>query len=133
MRAAIARGLENTGYAMHITVGPHTLRADEPVDKGGTDSGPTPHEMLLSALAACISMTLRMYATRKGWPLANAHVRVTGGPSADGTGYAVNCRVGLEGPLDAEQRARLIDIAQRCPVHRTLTGHVAIQSAEEAL
>ena len=111
-----------------ITIGGLRLRADEEVAKGGTDTGPEPHELLLSALGACTSMTLRLYAERKGWPLRSVRVTLTGGP-ADGK-YAINRQIALEGDLDAEQRQRLLEIANKCPVHRTLTGEVAVQTSE---
>jgi len=111
-----------------IAIGDFRLRADEPVEKTGTDTGPEPHELLLSALGACTSMTLRLYAARKGWPLRRVQVTLTGGPT-DGV-YAITRRITLEGDLDAGQRLRLIEIANKCPVHRTLTGEVLIQTTE---
>lgn len=111
-----------------ITIGGFRLRADEPVDKGGTDTGPEPHEFVLTALGACTAMTLRLYADRKGWPLTHVQVTLTGGP-AEGK-YAITRQITLAGELDAEQRQRLIEIANKCPVHRTLTGEVLIQTTE---
>ncbi len=111
-----------------ITIGGFRLRADEPVDKGGTDTGPEPHEFVLTALGACTAMTLRLYAERKGWPLTHVQVTLNGGP-AEGK-YAITRQITLEGELDAEQRQRLIEIANKCPVHRTLTGEVLIQTSE---
>lgn len=111
-----------------IAIGDFRLRADEPVEKTGTDTGPEPHELLLSALGACTSMTLRLYAARKGWTLRRVQVTLNGGP-AEGT-YAITRRITLEGDLDAGQRLRLIEIANKCPVHRTLTGDVRIQTTE---
>jgi len=111
-----------------ITIGGFGLRADEPIDKGGDDTGPEPHEFLLSALGACTAMTLRLYAARKGWPLTNVRVTLNGGP-IEGK-YAITRHIALEGELDAEQRQRLIEIASKCPVHRTLTGEVQIETNE---
>ena len=119
---------DGTKLGQEITIGSHRLRGDEEADKGGNDSGPEPHELLLAALGACTSMTLRLYAERKGWPLNGVHVRLTGAP-ADGR-YAITRHITMDGGLDAEQRARLLEIANRCPVHRTLTGEVAIQTRE---
>lgn len=111
-----------------ITIGEFRLRADEPVDKGGADTGPEPHEFVLSALGACTSMTLRLYAERKGWPLQRVVVTLSGGP-ADGK-YVITRQIMIEGDLDADQRMRLIEIANKCPVHRTLTGEVSIETRE---
>jgi putative redox protein len=119
---------DGTKLGQDITIGGFRLRADEEVGKGGADSGPEPHELLLSALGACTSMTLRLYAERKGWPLRHVRVTLTGGP-ADGK-YAITRRIAMDGGLDAEQRQRLLAIADKCPVHRTLTGEVAIQTTE---
>lgn len=130
MREVNARSADRSGLAIDVEVGPNRLRADEPIEQGGADTGPTPHEMLLAALGACTSMTLRMYARRKGWPLENAHVQVTGG-AGEGA-FRIRQLVRLVGPLDAGQRARLMEIAGRCPVHRTLTGTVAIATADAA-
>jgi putative redox protein len=111
-----------------IEVGTHTLRADEPADKGGDDNGPEPHELLLAALGSCTAITLKLYADRKGWPLRDVHVTLTGA-SAEGR-FAITRRLTLTGELDAEQRQRLVEIAGKCPVHRTLTGEVAITTTE---
>ncbi len=127
-----------SGYAQRIQTGPHTLAADEPVSVGGTDRGPGPYELLLAALGACKSMTLRMYADRKGWPLAGTrieleHSRIHAEDCADcetkeGKVDRIAVAIGLGGPLDAEQRARLLEIADRCPVHRTLVSEISIQT-----
>lgn len=111
-----------------ITIGTFRLRADEEIEKGGADTGPEPHELLLAALGACTSMTLRLYAERKGWPLREVRVTLTGGP-ADGK-YGITRQIVMVGDLDAGQRQRLIEIAGKCPVHRTLTGEVVIQTSE---
>jgi len=127
------------GYRTAIESAGHALVADEPVAVGGTDAGLSPYELLSSALAACTSMTLQMYARRKEMPLEEAAVRVTHTRI-----HAEDCahcetRVGridrfertitLVGPLDAEQCQRLLEIADRCPVHRTLTGEIEIVTA----
>jgi uncharacterized OsmC-like protein len=128
-----------TGFAQSIEVGPHRLAADEPVDLGGTDTGPDPYGLLLAALGACTSMTLRMYATRKGWPLQDVsvhlhHEKIHAKDCVDcetkvGKLDRIDCRIELGGPLDAEQRARLLDIASKCPVHRTLKSEIEIRSS----
>lgn len=108
-----------------VRVGELSLDADEPKDLGGDDAGLAPHELVLAGLGACTSMTLRMYAERKGWPLSA--VRVVLGAER-GTPFTITRRIELEGPLDAEQRQRLLEIANKCPVHKTLTGAIAIES-----
>jgi putative redox protein len=109
--------------------------ADEPVEAGGLGSGPTPYDLLSAVLGACTAMTLRMYARRKGWPLAR--VRVCVGHSRDAKATPPDAfvrEIVLEGDLSADQHARLVEIAQRCPVHRTLENGSRVQTREaEAL
>lgn len=121
-------------YAQAIKARMHQWAAGEPVEIGGTDNGPTPYELLLSALGACTSITLEMYAARKGWPLDKVHVTLehskeerageNGGKPVD----MIDRIVRLEGALDDEQRAKLIEIAEKCPVHRTLTNQININT-----
>ena len=116
-----------TPYVTDITVGSHRLLADEPVDAGGADVGPTPRELLLSALGACTAITLRMYAQRKQWPLEEVNVQLTFGDSGTAKGTTIIVRdVKLTGALDEEQRQRLLQIANACPLHKILTGTVEI-------
>ena len=136
--AVIVTGAGDGKYAQIISAGGHLLRADEPTDVGGDDSGPGPHELLQSALGACTAMTVRMYAERKKWPLENVQVTLHHSkvePTAEGDGKPADPRadlierlVRLDGPLDAEQRQRLLEIANKCPVHRTLTTGVRIET-----
>lgn len=128
MRTVTARLATADRLATDIEIGPHLLRADEPADKGGTDAGPTPTELLLAALGACEAITLRMYAARKGWPLVNAQVSLTAA-TVDGV-YVIRRRLTLEGEtLTDEQRGRLHEIANRCPVQRAITGEVRVEDA----
>ncbi len=116
----------------------HLLRADEPVEAGGTDSGPGPYDFLLAGLGACTAMTLRLYAARKKWPLENAHVtlrheKIHAEDCADcetkaGMLDRIERVVRLDGPLDADQKARLMEIADKCPVHKTLTSEIRIET-----
>jgi putative redox protein len=126
------------GLVTEIAAGEHRLLADEPVSAGGSGQGPTPYDYVLAGLGACTAMTLRMYATRKGWPLEGVAVHLRHGKV-----HAQDCadcetRIGridviervieLAGPLDAEQRERLLQIAERCPVHRTLSSEIKIRT-----
>ena len=124
------------GHQQEITAGKHRLVADEPVEAGGTDAGPDPYVLLLSALGACTSITLRLYARRKGWPLEEVtveleHARVYAQDCENCEGEAgridrIQRRVRLRGPLDSVQVARLAEIARRCPVHKTLLAGVRV-------
>ena len=107
----------------------NTWNADEPTEEGGANTGPAPHRLLLSALGACTAITLQMYAARKGWALRHVGVELAFNP--DGTpkeGNDITRVITLEGDLDAEQRERLLQIANKCPIHRVLTGEVRIAS-----
>ena len=131
------------GFAQEIAVGSHRLTADEPLAAGGTDTGPGPYDLLIAALGACTSMTLQMYARRKGWPLESATVRLTHKkihaldedevPAVEVRLDHIDRELELEGPLDDEQRARLAEIADRCPVHRTLEQGVTVSTALKPL
>ena len=137
MVTVIVRG-SATGLAQEIETGRHRLVADEPVEAGGTDTGPSPYELLLAALGACTSMTLSMYARRKQWPLEQVTVRLRHDKihaqdcaeceTKEGRLDRIEREISLAGPLDAEQRERLLPIANRCPVHRTLVSEVDIRS-----
>jgi putative redox protein len=114
-----------------IAIGPHRLRADEPVENGGHATGPDPYEYLLAGLGVCTSMTVRLYANHKGWPLEHIEVRVrhaermTGGAGKD----VFTREITLTGDLSDEERERLLAIAERCPVSRTLSAGVTIRSS----
>ena len=109
----------------------HEWRADEPAANGGGERGPTPHQLLLSSLGACTVMTLRMYAARKGWELRAVEIELRfnpQGPPPEG-GSLIERRITLQGTLDHEQRARLLELANKCPIHRVVTGAVHIASS----
>ena len=129
MREVTVRWAEGK-FVQDIHVDGHRLRADEEPEKGGDNTGAAPHELLLAALGSCTAMTLKVYAERKGWPLRDAQVTLTAA-SRDGR-FVIRRQIALIGELDAEQRQRLIEIADKCPVHKTLVGEIDIATAERA-
>jgi putative redox protein len=133
----IVRGAA-TGFAQKIIAGPHQFVGDEPTSMGGTDSGPTPYDLLLAGLGSCTSMTIAMYARRKQWALERVTVRLRHSRVHAEDCAACETRtarltlierdIELEGVLDEEQRGRLLAIANRCPVHLTLTSQIDIRT-----
>jgi uncharacterized OsmC-like protein len=127
-----------TGFSQEITAGMHRLSADEPVSAGGADTGPTPYDLLLAALGSCTSMTVGVYARRKGWPLESVTVRLTHSrihasdcadcETKDGRLDRIDVVIELAGALSEEQRRRMVEIAERCPVHRTLQSEIEIRT-----
>ena len=115
------------GLTTSIEIGAHRLVADEPEASGGADLGPNPYELLLSALGACTAMTVQLYAQRKGWALGAVHVSVTHARHASEIpADRFDRRIEFAGDLDDAQRARLLEIAEKCPVHRMLVAGTAI-------
>ncbi len=106
------------GFVQQVTAGAHCWVVDEPTALGGEDRGPSQYDLLLAGLGACTSMTLRLYAGRKEWPLENVTVRLR--HVREGKEERIEREIQLHGALDATQRERLLEIANRCPVHRTL-------------
>lgn len=124
-----------SGLSTRVQMGIHELVVDEPVSAGGQDLGPNPYEMLLGALGACTAITLRLYARQKGWPLEGVEVRLSHDrihaedclecETREGLLDRISKEITLYGPLDDAQRERLADIAERCPVRRTLSREIA--------
>jgi putative redox protein len=134
----IVRGAAN-GFVQEIIAGPHRLQSDEPASVGGTGTGATPYDLLLGALGSCTSMTMAMYARRKKLPLERVTVRLRHSrvhaedcaacETEDASLTVIDREIELEGPLDQDQRARLLAIANRCPVHLTLSSRIDIRTA----
>ncbi|MEY2558309.1 MAG: hypothetical protein QOE34_1734 [Verrucomicrobiota bacterium] len=133
----IVRG-DAAGFAQEIVVGPHRLTVDEPIEFGGKDTGPGPYDLLLASLGSCTSMTIALYARTKKWPLESVTVNLRHSKI-----HAIDCQdcetkegkidriereIHLVGKLDPEQHKRLLEIADKCPVHRTLKSEIDIQT-----
>jgi uncharacterized OsmC-like protein len=135
IRSVVVRG-SAAGFAQEVVAGPHRMAADEPVSVGGTDTGPSPYDFLLAALGACTSITVGIYARRKGWPLEEVavhlrHSKIHASDCAEcetkqGMLDRIELDLHLGGSLTKEQRSKLLEIANKCPVHRTLTSEVVI-------
>ena len=123
----VARRVE--GYAHDVEVDGHTLRLDEPPEAGGAGTGPRPTQLLGASLAACIAITVEMYAERKDWDLGEVEVEVELSYEwAVPVGFDVGLK--LSGELDEEQRRRLLTIAGKCPVHKVLAGEMHVNVVE---
>src|SRR6266436_2673074 len=137
IRSVVVRG-SAAGFAQEIVAGPHRMAAEEPVTVGGTDTGPSPYDLLLAALGACTSITVGMYARRKGWPLEEVtvnlrHAKIHASDCAEcetkeGMLDHIERDINFAGKLTAEQRSKLLEIANKCPVHRTLTSEINIKT-----
>ena len=138
--------VQGDGEGLHhdVFVGSHRLAADEPPESGGSDQGPNPYDLLLASLGTCTAMTLTMYAQRKGLPLRGVttrlqHSRIYADDCAEceteqGRIDSIELNIELDGPLSDEQRSKLLEIARKCPVHRTLTAEkvINIRSGDES-
>ena len=126
------------GFAQEIEIGSHELFADEPASYGGTDTGGSPYDLLLAALGSCTSMTIGLYARKRGWPLEKITVSLRHSKihakdcddceTKEGRVDRIWSDIHLDGPLSEEQRAKLMEIADKCPVHQTLTSEINIKT-----
>jgi len=140
-KAVVVRETGQGRFQQEITVGRHGFLADEPVEVGGLDSGPGPYDLLLAGLGACTAMTLRLYAERKALPLEGVTVELRHSrihavdcencETKEGMLDRIDRAITMRGTLDAEQRRRLLEIADKCPVHRTLTSEIDIRTVEQ--
>ncbi len=125
------------GFTQEIVIGPHRLVADEPTDVGGGDEGPTPYDLLLAGLGSCTSMTVGLYAQRKSWPLQGIRTRLRHSrihatdcaecETKEGRLDQIELDIEFAGPLSDEQRSKLLEIAKKCPVHRTFVSETVIR------
>jgi putative redox protein len=137
-RNVVVRETRQSKFQQTVSIGPHRLLADEPIAAGGEDTGPGPYDFLLAGLGACTSMTMRLYADRKSLPLERVtvtlkHSKIHAEDCAEcetkaGMLDQIDRTIAMEGALDAEQREKLMEIADKCPVHRTLTSEIHIVS-----
>lgn len=126
------------GFAQKVQVGSHHLTADEPVSYGGTDSGPSPYDLILAALGACTSMTIGLYARKRTWPVEKITVSLWHSKihakdcddceTKDGRIDRIEMEIHLDGALSDEQRAKLMEVAGKCPIHQTLTHEINIKT-----
>ena len=136
LRRVVVRETTASKFQQTVTVGPHRMIADEPVAAGGEDSGPGPYDFLVAGLGACTSMTMRLYADRKSLPLDRVTVTLNHSKihakdceeceTREGMLDQIEREILIEGALDAEQRKKLMEIADKCPVHRTLHSEIRI-------
>jgi putative redox protein len=129
MRATARR--ENGTLRHDVEIRDHVVVADEPTENGGDDSGPSPQELLAASLASCTAITMEMYADRKGWDIGEVVVDVNFEPAQRGSPTRFQVEVRMPKELPEEQRERLMQIAAKCPVHRTLEGEVMFEERVE--
>ena len=131
MRATARRNGKDFKHDLEIRS--HRMTADEPKDQGGTDEGPSPQELLAASLASCTAVTIEMYAKRKGWDIGEVEVDVNYEPAQKGSPTKFTMAVRLPKELPEEQSERLMQIAAKCPVHRTLEGEVMFEESLELI
>lgn len=128
MNAHVSADLGAEGYRTVLKAGSNTFLADEPEDKGGTNQGPAPGELLAAALAACTAITLKMFAENKQWPLEGIHVEVAFDQEQGYESTVMDRKIRLKGNLSDEQKERLLAVANKCPVHKTLTQSIFLNT-----
>jgi putative redox protein len=138
MTRSVMVSTTGAGLVQTVYIGPHLILADETIEPDGNDAGPNPYELLLAALGTCTSMTLRLYAEHKRWPLQGVRVHLThsrvqkevdAGETENGMIDRIEREISLAGDLSKDQRQRLLEIANKCPVHRTLTPGLQIHTS----
>ncbi|MDZ4748679.1 MAG: OsmC family protein [Saprospiraceae bacterium] len=129
-KTKIQGGIGHEHYISKLSMRGHLIVADEPHENGGKDSGPTPTELILSGLAACTAATLRMYADKKGWDVERIDLEVSIRIEKTDAGQIshVESLIDITGNITAEEKARMIEIAQKCPVHKLLSNPIQIQT-----
>jgi len=129
-KTKIQGGIGHEHYISKLSMRRHLIVADEPHENGGKDSGPTPTELILSGLAACTAATLRMYADKKGWDVERIDLEVSIRIEKTDAGQIshVESLIDITGNITAEEKARMIEIAQKCPVHKLLSNPIQIQT-----
>lgn len=125
IQGSVVVEIDRSRYATRVSAGRHSLTADEPGELGGSDSGPGPYDLLLSAIGSCTVISARMYADRKDWPLERVRAELWHERRSPGD-ETIHMRLSFEGALSDEQRARLGVIAGKCPVKRTVTGELSV-------
>lgn len=131
--AVVTVTLDGAPYATRIEAGRHTVIADEPGTLGGKDTGPGPYDLLLASLGSCKVITARMYADRKGWDLRSVRAQLAHSrPEGRNGPELVTVAMAFEGELTDEQRSRLLEIAEKCPVQRTISGGLRIEGTLSA-
>ncbi len=131
MKATARR--DGDGFQHDVEIRSHRVHADEPEDNGGEDTGPSPQELLAASLASCTAITIEMYAKRKGWDIEDVTVDVNYEPAQRGSPTRFEMAVRLPKELPEDQREKLMQIAAKCPVHRTLEGEVMFEETVEAV
>jgi putative redox protein len=129
MRATARRNGDS--YTHDLEIRSHRVTADEPEENGGDDTGPSPQELLAASLASCTAVTMEMYAKRKGWEIGDLAVDVNYEPAQRGSPTKFQMQVRLPKELPEDQREKLMQIAAKCPVHRTLEGEVMFEESVE--